>query len=124
MVVWSLLKTNCLNGVVKAVCIHESSESSIYENPQLASSLLNTCAPASCRRVSSTLGNGWTFLRTLSLRDQKSTQLRTAPDLTPRKLKYKHKHLRKIHVWAGISKQGATHLVMLSGTMTAAKHGD
>ena len=80
MVVWSLLKTNCLNGVVKAVSIHESSESSIYQNPQLASSLLNTCAPASCTRSSSTVGNGWTFDRTLSLRDQKSTQMRTAPD--------------------------------------------
>lgn len=43
---------------------------------------------------------------------------------TPRKLKYKHKHLPKIHVWAGITKQGATHLVMFNGTMTAARHGD
>ena len=43
---------------------------------------------------------------------------------TPRKLKYKHKHPPKIHVWAGISKQGATHLVMFSGTMTATKYGD
>ena len=43
---------------------------------------------------------------------------------TPRKLKYKHKHLPKIHVWAGISKRGATHFVMYSGIMTATKYGD
>ena len=43
---------------------------------------------------------------------------------TPRKLKYKHKHLPKIHVWAGISKRGATHFVMFSGIMTATKYGD
>ena len=43
---------------------------------------------------------------------------------TPRKLKYKHKHPPKIHAWAGISKRGATHLVMFSGTMNATKYGD
>ena len=43
---------------------------------------------------------------------------------TPRKLKYKHKHPPKIHVWGGISKQGATHLVMFGGIMTATRYGD
>ena len=43
---------------------------------------------------------------------------------TPRKLKYKHKQPPKIHVWVGIYKRGATHLVMFSGIMTATKYGD
>ena len=43
---------------------------------------------------------------------------------TPRRLKYRHKHPPKIHVWGGISKQGATHLVMFGGTMNATKYGD
>ena len=43
---------------------------------------------------------------------------------TPRKLKYRHKHPPKIHVWAGISKRGATQLVMFGGIMTATRYGD
>ena len=43
---------------------------------------------------------------------------------TPRKLKYRHKHPLKIHVWGGISKQGATQLVIFSGIMNATKYGD
>ena len=42
----------------------------------------------------------------------------------PRRLKYRHKHLPKVHVWGGISKQGATQLVMFSGIMNATKYGD
>ena len=43
---------------------------------------------------------------------------------TPRKLKYKHKHPPKVHVWGGISKQGATQLVIFDGIMTATRYGD
>ena len=42
----------------------------------------------------------------------------------PRKLNYRHKHPPKVHVWAGISKNGATHIVMFSGIMNATKYGD
>ena len=42
----------------------------------------------------------------------------------PRKLKYKHKHPPKIHVWAGISKRGATKIVMFNGIMTATRYSD
>ena len=43
---------------------------------------------------------------------------------TPRKLKYKHKHPPKVHVWSEISKQGATQLVIFDGIMTATRYGD
>ena len=42
----------------------------------------------------------------------------------PRKLKYRHKHPPKIHVWGGFSKKGATCLVMFSGIMNATRYGD
>ena len=42
----------------------------------------------------------------------------------PRKLKYKHKHPPKIHVWAGISKRGATKIVMFRGIMMAIRYSD
>ena len=42
----------------------------------------------------------------------------------PRKLKYKHKHPPKIHVWAGISKRGATKIVMFRGIMMATRYSD
>ena len=42
----------------------------------------------------------------------------------PRKLKYKHKHPPKLHVWGGISKQGATQLVIFDGIMNATRYGD
>ena len=35
-----------------------------------------------------------------------------------------HKHLPKIHIWGGISKGGATYLVMFTGIMNATKYGD
>ena len=42
----------------------------------------------------------------------------------PRKLKYKHKHPVKVHVWGGISKRGATKIVIFQGIMTATVYGD
>ena len=51
---------------------------------------------------------------------RKSFQKKNAP----RKLKYRHKHPPKVHVWAGISKRGATCLVMFQGIMTATRYGD
>lgn len=41
-----------------------------------------------------------------------------------RKLKCKHKHLVKIHVWAGISKRGAMKIVMFDGILTAVRYAD
>ncbi len=43
---------------------------------------------------------------------------------TPRKLKYQHKHPPKVHVWAGISKEVATQILLFSGIMNATKYGD
>ena len=43
---------------------------------------------------------------------------------TPRKLKYKHKHPLKLHMWGGISKRGATQLVIFDGIMNATRYGD
>ena len=42
----------------------------------------------------------------------------------PRKLKYKHKHPQKVHVWAGISKRGCTHIVIFDGILTATIYAD
>ena len=43
----------------------------------------------------------------------------------PRRLKYRHKHPPKVHVWGGILKQGATQpLVMFCDIMNATKYGD
>ena len=39
----------------------------------------------------------------------------------PRKLKMRPKHPPKIHVWGGISKQGATPIVLFSGTLNATR---
>ena len=41
-----------------------------------------------------------------------------------RKLKCKHKHPQKIHVWAGISKRGATQIVIFDGILTAVRYAD
>ena len=41
-----------------------------------------------------------------------------------RKVKCKHKHPQKIHVWAGISKRGATQIVMFGGILTAIRYAD
>ena len=40
------------------------------------------------------------------------------------KLKYKHKHPPKVHVWGGISRQGATDLVIFTGIMNTTKYAD
>ena len=42
----------------------------------------------------------------------------------PRKMKYKYKHPLKVHVWGGISKRGATHIVIFGGIMTATRYAD
>ena len=47
--------------------------------PLFASNLLKILAPASCARVSSTLGNGCTSLSTLSFSSFRLTQMRMAP---------------------------------------------
>lgn len=41
-----------------------------------------------------------------------------------RKLKYKHKHSLKVHMQAGISKNGATGIVIFTGITTATRYGD
>ncbi len=41
-----------------------------------------------------------------------------------RRLKYRHKHPPKVHVWGGILKQEATQLLMFNGVMNATKYGD
>ena len=56
----------------------------------------------------------WAYTSTPAFRKKK----------TPRKLKYKHKQPPKVYVWGGISKQGATQLVILDGIMTATKYGE
>ena len=40
----------------------------------------------------------------------------------PRKLKYKHKHPSKVHVWGGISKRGATSIIIFTGILTATRY--
>ena len=42
----------------------------------------------------------------------------------PRKLKPKPKHPPKVHVWAGISKRGATAIVIFTGTLTSTRYCD
>ena len=42
----------------------------------------------------------------------------------PRKLKFKRKHPPKMYVWAGISKRGATKIVMFSRIMIATRYFD
>ena len=41
---------------------------------------------------------------------------------TPRKLKPRPKHPVKVHVWGGISKRGATSIVIFTGIMTATRY--
>ena len=52
------LKQNMPNGVIKVVSFADPGERPICQNPEFASSLLNTVAPANCARVWSTLGKG------------------------------------------------------------------
>ena len=51
---------------------------------------------------------------------RKSFRKRSAP----RKLKYRHKHPLKVHVWAGISKRGATSIVIFTGILTATRYAE
>ena len=41
-----------------------------------------------------------------------------------RKLQPKPKHPPKVHVWAGISKRGATAIVIFTGTLTSTRYCD
>ena len=43
--------------------------------------------------------------------------------LQPRKLKQWPKHPTKFHIWGGISKRGATRVVMFTGIMNAVRLG-
>ena len=49
---------------------------------------------------------------------QKSFRKRGAPR------NYRHKHPPKVHVWAGISRRGATHIMIYDRIMTATRYGD
>ena len=60
-------------------CNKGGQQPGIYQNPLLASRLLNIVAPDNCASVVSTLGIGCTSLKTLSLRGFRSTQIRTVP---------------------------------------------
>ena len=42
----------------------------------------------------------------------------------PRKLKPKPKHSAKVHVWAGVSKRGATAIVIFTGILTSTRYCD
>ena len=53
-----LLKQYRPNGVMNVVRSRDSSLSGICQNPLLASSLENTCAPESEAKVTSTFGRG------------------------------------------------------------------
>ena len=76
----NFLKQQRPNGVIKVVRCQELYSREICQNPQLALSLLKTVVPASCARVSSTLGSGCSSRSTLSFRGLKSTQILTDPD--------------------------------------------
>ena len=76
----NLLKQNLPKGVINVVNGQESSDNRIYQNPLFASSLVNTVAPASLPKVSSTEGMGCTSLKMLSFNGVKSTQILTPPD--------------------------------------------
>ena len=54
----SLLNQNLPNGVINVVRSRQFSSRGICQNPQLESSLVNTVAPASLLRFSSTVGRG------------------------------------------------------------------
>ena len=73
----SLLKLYLPNGVINVVRGLELSSRGTCQNPQFASTLLNTTAPCNWASVSSTFGKGCTSLRTLSFNFLKSTQIRT-----------------------------------------------
>ena len=70
----TLLKQNRPMGVIKVVSRRDSFVRGICQNPELASSLVNTLAPDSWANVSSTLGRGWTSRRTLSSGQRRSSR--------------------------------------------------
>ena len=76
----NLLKQNLPKGVINVVNRQESSGNGICQNPLFASSLVNTVAPASLPKVSSTEGMGCNSLKTLLFNGFKSTQILTSPD--------------------------------------------
>ena len=67
------LKQNLPNGVIKVVSREDFSARGICQNPELASSFVNTLAPASCASVCSIAGRGWRSLQTFSFTRVKST---------------------------------------------------
>ena len=76
----SLLKQYLPNGVMNVVRYFDSSASGICQKPLFASSLLNSVAPDSCAKVSSTLGIGWVSRNTHSFKGFRSMQIRMSPD--------------------------------------------
>ena len=68
---------NRLNGVMKVVSLDDSGDKPICHNPEFASSLLNTFAPASWASVWSTQGKGWNSLKMSSLSLVRSIQIHT-----------------------------------------------
>ena len=71
----NLLKQYRPFGMMNVVRCREGLASGICQNPLLVSNLVKTLAPASCDRISSTVGNGWTSSSTLSFRGFKSTHI-------------------------------------------------
>ena len=69
----SLLKWYLPKGIMKVVSGRDSGDNSICQKLLLASNLVNTVAPASCARASSTLGIGCTSHSTFSLSGFRST---------------------------------------------------
>ena len=76
----SLLKQYQPIGVINVVSGLDSGDNGTCQKPLFVSSLLNTVAPASCARVLSAIGNGYTSLSMLSFNLLKSTHIWTLPD--------------------------------------------
>ena len=70
-------KQNLPHGVMKVVSRADSGARGICQNPELASSLVNTLAPPSWARVGSTAGSGCFSLHTLWFGWVRSTQILT-----------------------------------------------
>ena len=72
----NVLKQKQPHGVMNVVCGLDSHASFICQNPEFASSFLNTLEPANIPRVVSTTGSGWLFL---FIQLARSTQTLTLP---------------------------------------------
>ena len=72
----SLLKQKRPNGVIKVVKSADSGERDTCQNPEFASNLEKTFAPARCANVCSTAGKGCLSRFTLLLSLVRSTQMR------------------------------------------------